>query len=397
MSVTEEITKAVRAPAYDPRADQSADLRNGPAEAVAIAEAARAAAGSPHLLQNDPTWVAPFARHEAEVGRLLNAIVECRSTTLSRAIETALELKVEAFKASEYDEANDLDGPEETWPAARDALHGAAYALAEAPIANATDALVRAECFIDAVGRNPKTGLPEDDGGNQPVLIECLKSAIACLALREPDTDDWDDAVRAYRKSAREIDICCREEASLGRAAIVEEVARTSLAERTAAALKRGDAARNLILGMEPPHVDGLLVQLEVVADRFAIDLVSYEGREAALGGEPLTVKRLWDDAGPDQALKLALGLIATNAATLRDRSYPSDWRALLDGFLSVHEGGRDAVRAAYDARLLAGDLVDVILDTRDGKRQPVLMFRTIHGEAVQARPGEVWKWEKVK
>ncbi|QCQ97783.1 hypothetical protein [Brevundimonas sp. SGAir0440] len=69
----------------------------------------------------------------------------------------------------------------------------------------------------------------------------------------------------------------------------------------------------------------------------------------------------------------------------------------MLDGFLSVHDGGRDAVRAAYDARLLASDLVDVVLDPRDGIKQPVLLFRTIHGTGIQARPGEVWKWEKVK
>ena len=396
MSVTQEITEGVGATAYAPRADNTANGRTTEADAVASAEAAQAAAGSPSAPSADPTWAAPRARHEAEVGRLLNAIVECRSTTLSRAIETALELKVKAFEAAEHDEANNLEGPEETWPEARDALQEAAYVLAEAPIANATDALVRSECFIDAVGRNPKTGLPEDDGGDQPFLIECMKSAIACLALREPDTDDWDDAVGAYRKAVRDVDICSREDTSLSRAAMVEDVARITLAERTQAAVKRRDTARTQILGMEPPHVDGLLVQLELLGDRFGIDLGSYESRETILGDEPMTAGFFWG-LHRTEALRRGLALVAVNTAKLRDRSYPSDWSAILDGFLSIQKGGRDTVRAAYDAKLLTSDLISIVLDPRDGRREPVLLFHTIHGQAIQARPGEVWKWEKVK
>lgn len=402
MSVTQEITEAVGAPAYDPRADQTADLRAHLA-AVATAEAARAAAGptsddqrSIYGLSGESRGAARD-RHDAELGRLLNAWPEARSTALRRAIDAVVELKVACQAAAEHDMKHGLEGDAETWPAARDALIEAAFALAEAPISNATDALVRAECFIDAVDRNPTTGLPEDDSGNHPILIETLKSAVSWLALQEPDADEWDGAVRAYRKAVHDLDTCAREEASFARAAIVEDVARLSLSDRANDAQGRRDEATSAILRMEPPHVGGLLVQLEMLADRFSVDLTSYTSREAALGDDPVSGQRLWEARSDEEALKFGLALVAINAAKLRDRSYPSDWRAMLDGFLSVHEGGRDAVRAAYDAELLPSDLVTVVLDPRGETKQPVLLFRTIHDEMIQARPGEVWKWEPVK
>lgn len=336
-------------------------------------------------------------RHEDEMHRLVNAIPECRSTALVRAIEDVIEAKTRTFEASCADERIDTDETHSAWELAREALEEFAALLAKAPIANATDALIRAECFIDAFERNPSTGLPENDDGARLVLIESLKAGLEWLALQEPDADDWNDAVSAYRRSVREIESASRAKDGLERAALVEDGVRDELEKRLGKAFTDRDAARTAILSMEPADVGGLLVQIEVMANRFGIDLGSYTSREALAGDQIITAAQFWDDMDDKDALRRGLAVLAVNAAKLRDRSLPSDWRAILDGFLSVHDGGRDVLRSAYDANLNADDLTAVQLQVPNYEREPVLLFTKPNGHMVHVAPGQVWVWEPVK
>lgn len=386
----------------------ASEAQPDPAAAVAAAERADAAASANRRTHNAEPGQWRFGRagenrctaterYQAEMSRLVDAIPECRSTALARAIEAVIEAKGLSFQAALADDETDTEDSIAAYNAARDQLQNAAHQLAEAPIANATDALIRAECFIDAVDRSSQTGLPEDDNGDRITLISSLKSGIEWLALQEPDRTIWDEVVAAYRRSRHDVDVAYREQAGLKRAASVEPHVRADVAARLNVALGAQDKARTSIMGMEPPDVGGLLVQMEVLAERFAVDLRTYTSREVIVSDQVFTAEQFWDDMDDKEALRRALGLLAVNASKLRDRAYPTDWRAILDGFLSVHEGGRDAVRAAYDARLAAADLLNVVLDPRNNPKQPVLLFRTPHGKAIQARPGEVWIWEEVR
>lgn len=401
MSATQEVTEPVGVRPFAD-GDLQADLKS--AEAAATAERLVAEAGPTDTDQKQARY--GFAgetsedsrkRHDDEMHRLVNAIPECRSTALARAIEDVIKAKTRTFEASCADDRLDTDETHSAWEMAREDLNEFADILAKAPIANASDALIRAECFVDAVGRQTGTGLPDNDSGDQPLLIECLRAGLQWLALQEPDPDDWNDAVAAYRRSIREIESASRAKDGLEQAVLVEDGVRDELEKRQGKAFADRDAARAAILSMEPADVGGLLVQMEVMADRFGIDLGSYTSREALAGDHIITAAQFWDDADDKDALRRGLALLAVNAAKLRDRSLPADWRDILDGFLSVHDGGRDVLRSAYDANLNAGDLTAVQLQVPNYDREPVLLFTKPNGHMVHVAAGQVWVWEPVK
>lgn len=330
-------------------------------------------------------------RADAEALRIVNAVVEPRSVSLQRAIAHVSGVKLEEIALSAVDTERETEDGHQAWLDARDRLEAAAKAVLAAPIANGRDALIRGEVFIDAMGRDPETGLPIDDHADTKALLASYKDALEALAAREHDTDDWDDAVSAYRQADREVSVLYREEKNYARAALVEEGLVEDLNVRLAAALSRRDETRLTVLSMTPPDIGGLLIKMEIVAKGLGCgDLKTYASRERILEASDVALTEA-------EAVQRAMALLMSNAAELRDRCLPHDWQAVVDSHHRL-PGIRDSVRNAVEAGLHPDDITSIHTDRRAlGEATPVLLIESGDGKVWHAGADRVWVGEAAK
>lgn len=381
MSATQEISvhadaRRVAAEPADPRAD----------DALTAAERASAAAeatAEPKRRGNDP---------ESEVRALVDAIVEARNPALRAAIQKTADAKIAEVTLAKADAGD--EAAFKAWQTSRNVLDEAANDLAHAPISGAFDALLRSQCFIDAVGRDPETDLTVDDAGDAITLTASLLDGLCDLAHQEPDPEAWEGLVAETRAAVRLVANLDRALESMDQPSAVCDggLREDSEVRRDEASLAR-DELIDRVLHTEPPHVGGVLFQMELLAGRYLdepLDLTTYASRSAAVEREGTgTVSE-------------GLALIATHLAALRDRSIPEDWAEQLEAHEDV-PGFDQAARYAIDAGLAADDIQMIHQGERSpvAPRQPqmlpILQFAGPEGGYLHARPDGLWKWEPVK
>lgn len=361
----------------------------GSDRAVAAAHAAEKALGAAPDLKpagHDP---------DREIAGLINAVPEARNPALRKAINRVVDAKLAEVRLARADtEAGTLES-HDTWQQSRSALEEAANDLAFAPISGAHDATLRAQCFIDAVGRNPKTDQPIDDAGDLSTLAVSMIDALAWLGHREPDPDHWDDLVAATKAAMRRVDGLDQSLDSLDMPRIfIEPGLREDTEDQRAKAAQHRDDLIAGVLNTEPPHIGGVLFQVELLALRHLddpVDLSTYASRSAAVATDG-TVSVLVD----------GLARIATHLAALRDRAIPHDWVERLEAHAEI-AGFDQAARNAIDAGFAASDIEAIHIPGstvnagRSPDKFPILQFGGSDASYVHARPDGVWKWEPVQ
>lgn len=381
MSAIQEIpTPAdVRPVAAEPAAPRADD-------ALTAAERASAAAEDqtkPKRQGHDP---------DSEVRALVDAIVEARNPALRAAIQKTADAKIAEVALAKADAGDEATF--NAWQTSRSVLDEAANELAFAPISGAFDALLRSQCFIDAVGRDTATDLTVDDAGDALTLTVSLLDGLTDLAHQEPDPEAWEGLVAEAKAAVRLVANLDRDLESMDQPSAVCDggLREDSEVRRDEAALAR-DELIDRVLHTEPPHVGGVLFQMELLGARYLdepLDLTTYTARSAAVA------------RGGAGAVSKALALIATHLAALRDRAIPKDWAVQLEAHEDV-PGFDQAARYAIDAGLAADDIQMIHQGERSpvGARQsqmlPILQFAGPEGGYLHARPDGLWKWEPVK
>lgn len=348
--------------------------------AVAAAHAAEKALGAEPAPK--PERSHSKERHDSEMERLKLHQMSVNSEALRAAIDAAVPLKQRAYDLGQVAEAasqvfyNALAGPEEEaaraaeaaadaeWNASRALLDAAALAVANAPFSDLHDVVARADAYGELVGRDV-VEFPED----KVIQLGSYQAAIMEMIERQPGRGDWDDAVAELRGIERTIDdLDRRDTADLP---IDAEVLRKAYAER--------DAIITDLLTMEPPHLDGLLVFMDLVFENDGPGARTYACRANAAARQVVSANALRNEE-PD-AFFSGLALLAQHTARLRDLEMPRDWREAMRDFGRSHPGAPDALRQAFDGCMHVPHLKAVWLSGRPEHELPVLVFGGPDGE----------------
>lgn len=350
----------------------------GSASAVGAADRALAAAAAP---KSGPS---PHqARHYAEMERLSLHRMTVHSEALRAAIDTAMTLKQAAFELEQACAAAKAacDGEveaESAWLESRRQLDAAALTVAHAPFSDLSDVAARAEAFAEIVGRPDKDAPPELDE-DHILMLGSYRQAIMEMLERQPSRGDWDDAVARLREIDRRIEVLDASQADKGR--MIE-----ACADR--------DAAITDLLSMQPPHLDGLLVLMEIICQGDGPDVQSYASRANAAGAGRLTATDLLH-TGP-HGLFRGLALIAQHAARLRDLEMPRDWRDAMRDFGRIAPGAADTVRNAFDHCMHLPQLKAIQLSGQPDHELPIMLFSGPDGDH-WIGPKKAWRGEGVK
>lgn len=366
MSATQEIpVHADARPVAAEPADRRAD------DALTAAE--RASAAAEHQVdQKKPSHTQ--ARHEAEMDRLSLHRMSVHSEALRAAIDAAIPVKQRAYELGRvHAKAQDASfaaavGPEkeaasraeaeaeDAWRNMLRQLDAVALTVAHAPFSDLDDVVARAEAFAELVGRVGDGDTPNAEE-DHVLMLASYRAAVVEMIERRPSRGDWDDAVAGLHEIERQI-------------AGWEE---NGIAERRAKAHRDRDAAITDLFSMQPPHLDGLLLMLDLVRELRFLGRRTYGNRAATIGSEQVTVRALRDES--DDGLVQALALIAQHAARLRDLEMPRDWRHVMRDWGNCHPGSKDAIRQAFELGMHKPNLESVQLAGRPEHELPVLHF----------------------
>lgn len=366
MSATQEIPAPadVRPVAAEPAAPRADD-------ALTAAERASAAAED-QADQKKPSHTQ--ARHEAEMHRLSRHSMSVHSEALRAAIEAAIPVKQRAYELGKVHEKAGraffaaAPGPEQEaarqaemaaeaeWLNMRRQLDVAALAVAHAPFSDLEDVVARAEAFAELVGRAGDNDAPDADE-DRVLMLASYRAAVLEMIERQPSRGDWDDAVAGLRGIEERIGAL---------------EATTNVVALEKAWAGRDDAITDLF-SMQPPHLDGLLLMLDLVRELRFLGHRTYASRADAIGDEQVTARTLRDKS--DEGLAQGLALIAQHAARLRDLEMPRDWRQVMRDLGNWHPGSKDAVRHAFDLGMHKPNLESVQLAGRPEHELPVLHF----------------------
>lgn len=373
-----------------PVADEPAEP---PADAALTAakRASAAAEGEPE--QKKPSH--NEARHEAELERLSRHSMSVHSEALRAAIDAAIRVKQRAYELGKVHEAAQeaffaaAAGPEKKaahqaettaeaeWLNMRRQLDVAALAVAHAPFSDLEDVVARAEAFAELVGRAGDNDVPDTDE-DRLLMLASYRAAVLEMIERQPSRGDWDDAVANLRGIEGRIDAL---------------EATTNVVALEKAWADRDDAITDLF-SMQPPHLDGLLLMLDLVRELRFLGRGTYGSRANAIGDEQVTARTLRDKS--DEGLAQGLALIAQHAARLRDLEMPRDWRDAMRDFARIAPGAADAVRNAFDRCMHLPHLKAIQLAGKPDSELPVLMFSGAEGDH-WIGPEKAWRGEGVK
>lgn len=366
MSATQEIP----APAdVRPVAAEPADFL--PDDALTAAERASATAeGEPEQKKSSHTQ----ARHDAEMERLSRHSMSVHSEALRAAIDAAIPVKQRAYELGKVHEAAQeasfvaVAGPEKEaahqaetaaeaeWLNMRRQLDVAALAVAHAPFSDLQDVVARAEAFAELVGRAGDNDVPDADE-DRLLMLASYRAAVLEMIERQPSRGDWDDAVAGLRGIEERIDTL---------------EATTNVIALEKAWADRDDAITDLF-SMQPPHLDGVLLMIDLVRELRFLGRRTYAGRADAISDKQVTARTLRDKS--DDSLAQGLALIAQHAARLRDLEMPRDWREAMRDLGNWHPGSKDAVRQAFDLGMHRPNLESVQLAGRPEHELPILHF----------------------
>lgn len=309
-------------------------------------------------------------RHEAEMERLSLHRMTVHSEALRAAIDAAMPRKQLAYDLGQVHEAASLafcdategaqkeaaraaeEQAEAAWQASRDELDTAALLVANAPFSDLHDVVARADAYAELVGRDV-VDFPED----KVIQLGSYQAAIMEMLERQPSRGEWDDAVAGLHEIERRI------------AGLVENAD----AERRAKAYLDRDAAITDLLSMQPPHLDGVLLLVDLVRENWFLKSRTYRDRAASVGADQVTVSDI-RSSGEDGLVR-ALALIAQHIARLRDLEMPRDWRDAMRDFGRIAPGAADAVRNAFDQGMHLPELTNVQLGGLPDSQLPVLHF----------------------
>lgn len=313
-------------------------------------------------------------RHADEMERLSLHRMTVHSEALRAAIDAAMPLKQRAYDLGQVVEAASQVlydahvGPEEEaataaeaaadaeWNASRALLDTAALAVAHAPFSDLNDVVARAEAFAELVGR-PEKDSPPDFDEDHLLMLGSYRQAVMEMLERQPSRGDWDDAVAGLQEIERRI------------AGLVENAD----AERRAKAYLDRDAAITDLLSMQPPHLDGVLLLVDLVRENWFLKSRTYRDRAASVGANPVTVSDIRING--EDGLVRALALIAQHVASLRDLELPRDWRVAMRDLGRIAPGAADAVRNAFDEGMHLPELTNIQLGGLPDDKLPVLHF----------------------
>jgi len=362
VSATQEIpapadARPVAAEPADPRAD----------DALTAAERASAAAE-----QKKPSHTQ--ARHEAEMHRLSLHSMSVHSEALRAAIDAAIPVKQRAYELGKvHAKAQDAyfaaaDGPEkeaasqaeakadDAWRNMLRQLDAVALTVAHAPFSDLDDVVARAEAFAELVGRVGDGDTPNAEE-DHVLMLASYRAAVMEMIERQPSRGDWDDAVAGLRGIEERI-------------GALEATTNVDALEKAWA--DRDEAITDLF-SMQPPHLDGLLLMLDLVRELRFLGRRTYASRADAIGDEQVTARTIRDKS--DESLAQGLALIAQHAACLRDLEMPQDWREVMRDFGKCHPGSKDAIRQAFELGMHKPNLESVQLAGRPEHELPVLHF----------------------
>lgn len=365
MSATQEIpapadVRPVAAEPATPRAD----------DALTAAERASAAAED-QADQKKPSHTQ--ARHEAEMDRLSLHRMSVHSEALRAAIDAAIPVKQRAYELGKaHAKAQDAsfaaaDGPEkeaasqaeaeaeDAWRNMLRQLDAVALTVAHAPFSDLDDVVARAEAFAELVGRVGDSDTPNAEE-DHVLMLASYRAAVMEMIERQPSRGDWDDAVAGLRGIEERIEAL---------------EATTNVVALEKAWADRDDAITDLF-SMQPPHLDGVLLMIDLIRDVGHLGRRAYGDRAEAIGVDQITVQSLRRGG---EEVKRALALVGQHVARLRDLEMPRDWRQVMRDLGNWHPGSKDAVRHAFDLGMHKPNLESVQLAGRPEHELPVLHF----------------------
>ncbi|MNQ18920.1 hypothetical protein D3C85_319750 [compost metagenome] len=314
-------------------------------------------------------------RHDAEMERLSWHRMTVHSEALRAAIDAAMPLKQRAYDLGQVHEAASLafcdategvkkeaattaeDQAEAAWQASRAELDNAALVVAHAPFSDIYDVVARAEAFAEIVGRPDKDAPPEFDEDHL-LMLGSYRQAVMEMIERQPSRGDWDDAVAGLHEIERRI---------VGLQASHPE------SDGLTKAWADRDAAITDLFSMQPPHLDGALLLLDLVREARFLRSRTYRNRAADVDEGQITISDI--RAPGELGAARSLALIGQHIARLRDLEMPRDWRDAMRDFGRIAPGAADAVRNAFDQGMHLPELTNVQLGGLPDSQLPVLHF----------------------
>lgn len=309
-------------------------------------------------------------RHDAEMERLSLHWMTVHSEALRAAIGAAMTQKQRTHDLARAhiaadDAADEFDDEgcalaveaEATWQASRVELDTAALVVAHAPFADLKDVVARAEAFAEIVGRPDKDAPPEFDEDHL-LMLGSYRQAVVEMTERQPSRGDWDDAVAGLHEIERRI---------VGLQASHPE------SDGLTKAWADRDAAITDLFSMQPPHLDGALLLLDLVREARFLRSRTYRNRAADVDEGQITISDI--RAPGEVGVARSLSLIAQHVARLRDLEMPRDWRGAMRDLGRIAPGASDTVRNAFDQGMHLPELTNVQLGGLPDGQLPVLHF----------------------
>jgi len=313
------------------------------------------------------------ARHEAEMDRLSLHRMSVHSEALRAAIDAAIPVKQRAYELGRvHAKAQDASfaaavGPEkeaasraeaeaeDAWRNMLRQLDAVALTVAHAPFSDLDDVVARAEAFAELVGRAGDGDTPNAEE-DHVLMLASYRAAVMEMIERQPSRGDWDDAAAGLRGIEERIEAL---------------EATTNVVALEKAWADRDDAITDLF-SMQPPHLDGVLLMIDLIRDVGHLGRRAYGDRAEAIGVDQITVQSLRRGG---EEVKRALALVGQHVARLRDLEMPRDWRQVMRDLGNWHPGSKDAVRHAFDLGMHKPNLVSVQIAGRPGHELPILHF----------------------
>ena len=336
--------------------------------AVAAAHAAEKALGEEPAPKSERSR--SQVRHDAEMERLSLHRMTVHSEALRAAIDAAMKQKQRTHDLARAhiaadDAADEFDdegcaqaaAAEAAWQASRAELDTAALLVAHAPFSDLNDVVARAEAFAELVGRPDKDAPPEFDE-DHILMLGSYRQAVMEMLERQPSRGDWDDAVAGLREIERQI-------AGWGE---------NGIAERRDKAWADRDAAITDLLSMQPPHLDGVLLLLDIVREVRFLRARTYWSRAKDIDDDGQVT--IADIRAPGElGVARSLSLIAQHVARLRELEMPRDWRGAMRDLGRIAPGAPDTVRNAFDQGMHLPELTNIQLGGLPDSQLPVLHF----------------------
>lgn len=417
MSVTQEITQSVGAPAYDPRADQTADLRS-------LDDVVAAAAKARETALADETSGADARRtdarrnsrdiHDLEGAALFSVRYGVRAPALWRLIGEAVALKDEAFRLGQLhtiaDEARfDARAGEEeevaeaneanafaAWNAARDRLQQKADEILVAPFDGPDDLLARAHAYSILIAPSDQDDAEPAGEDDVRAAYQSLRSGIQEMADAHKGTEAFEMAARAYLKHAEAVCTISAELDDKGGRVTFDEGIVEEIGRRLQKQIVERDGFANDVLAERPATASQLALQINIIAAAVTGASTTHASRDRLLAHMPLTVDQIKTDI---DVIHRIFALLLENAERLAQRDLSRGWRDLMAedwGLVKMHPNTRDVLSLAASKGIDPERFGGIHLVGDDDSHLPQIIFTTDEGHAI-AKPGVVYDWRAVK